>query len=91
LHWLQDPSQINEDNQKNIRHETSRHFRNKKREYLTDEIDELTMNSKNKNIRHLYRGKNDLRGVTNLAVTTYVVDTVLLKNLLTKYPYRLKQ
>jgi hypothetical protein len=30
-----------------MRHETSRHFRNKKREYLKDKIDELAMNSKN--------------------------------------------
>jgi hypothetical protein len=34
LQWLQDPSEINEDNLNNIRRETSRHFRNKKREYL---------------------------------------------------------
>jgi hypothetical protein len=46
----------------NIRCETSRHFRNKKREYLKDKIDELAMNSKDKNIRDLYRGINDLRG-----------------------------
>jgi hypothetical protein len=38
-------------NLKNIRRETSRHFRNKKREYLKDKIEELAMNSKNKNIR----------------------------------------
>jgi hypothetical protein len=52
LQRLQDPSEINGDNLKNIRHETSRHFRNKKREYLKDKIDELAMNSKNKNIRN---------------------------------------
>ncbi|PNF25074.1 hypothetical protein B7P43_G02032, partial [Cryptotermes secundus] len=39
----------------------SRHFRNKKREYLKDKIDELAMNSKNKNIRDLYRGINDFK------------------------------
>jgi hypothetical protein len=33
---LQDPSKINGDNLNNIRHETNRHFRNKKREYLKD-------------------------------------------------------
>jgi hypothetical protein len=32
LLWLQDPSEINGDNLKNVRRETSRHFRNKKRE-----------------------------------------------------------
>jgi hypothetical protein len=36
----------------NIRRETSRHFRNKKREYLKNNINELAMNSK-KNIRDL--------------------------------------
>ena len=45
-------------NLNNIRRETSRHFRNKKREYVKDKIDELPMNSKNKNFRDLYRGKN---------------------------------
>jgi hypothetical protein len=35
LQWLQDPSIVNEDNLSNVRREASRHFRNKKREYLT--------------------------------------------------------
>ncbi|PNF21971.1 hypothetical protein B7P43_G17907 [Cryptotermes secundus] len=61
LQWLQDPSKLNGDNLKNIRCETSRNFRNKKREYLKDKIDELAMNSKNKNIRDLYRGINDFK------------------------------
>jgi hypothetical protein len=51
LQKLQDPSEINGDNLNNIRREASRHFRNKKREYLKDKINELAMNSKNKNIR----------------------------------------
>jgi hypothetical protein len=38
LQWLQDPSEINGDNLNNMRRETSRHFRNKMREYLKDEI-----------------------------------------------------
>jgi hypothetical protein len=41
-----------------LRREASRYFRNKKREYLKDNINELATNSKNKNIRHLYRGIN---------------------------------
>jgi hypothetical protein len=32
--WLQDPSEINGDNLYNMRRETSRHFRNKKRQHL---------------------------------------------------------
>jgi uncharacterized NAD(P)/FAD-binding protein YdhS len=51
LQWLQDPNKMNGDNLNNIRHEASRHFRNKTREYLKDKIDELATNSKNKNIK----------------------------------------
>jgi hypothetical protein len=36
LQWLQNPNQINGDNLQNLRRETSRIFRNKKREYLKD-------------------------------------------------------
>jgi hypothetical protein len=51
LQWLQDPSEANEDNLSVVRREASTHFRNKKREYLKDKINELESNSKNKNIR----------------------------------------
>jgi hypothetical protein len=47
LQWLQDPSEINGDNLSNVRH-TSRHFRNKKREYPKGKINELATNSKNR-------------------------------------------
>jgi hypothetical protein len=53
VQWLQDPSEINGDNLINVKLEASRHFRNKKREYLKDKINELPTNSKNKNIREL--------------------------------------
>jgi hypothetical protein len=59
LQRLQDSSKINEDNLNNIRCETSSHFRNKKRGYLKHKIDELAMNSKNEDIRDLYKGTND--------------------------------
>jgi hypothetical protein len=61
LQWLQDPSVVNEDNLSNVRREASRHFRNKKGEYLKDKINELESNSKNKNIRDLYRGINEFK------------------------------
>jgi hypothetical protein len=48
---LRVPSEINGDNLSNIRHDDSRHFRNKKKEYLKDKISELAKNSNNKNIR----------------------------------------
>jgi hypothetical protein len=41
LQWLQDPSEIKGDNLNTVRREASRHVRNKKREYLKDEINEL--------------------------------------------------
>jgi hypothetical protein len=59
--WLQDPSEINGVNMNNVRHETSRFFRNKKREYLKDKINEFATNSKKKNIRDLYRGINEFK------------------------------
>jgi hypothetical protein len=46
---VEDLIEINGDNLNNVRHEASRHFRIKKREYLTDTINELATNS-NKNI-----------------------------------------
>jgi hypothetical protein len=58
---LQDQSAINGDNLNNVRREASRHFRNKNREYLKDKINELAMNSKNKNIRDLYRRINEFK------------------------------
>jgi uncharacterized protein YaaR (DUF327 family) len=44
LQWLQDPSEINGDYLNNIRHETSKRFRNIQREYLKDKIEELETN-----------------------------------------------
>jgi hypothetical protein len=61
LQWLQDPSDVNEDNLSDVRREASRHFRTKKREYLKDRINECESNSKNKNTRDLYRGINEFK------------------------------
>jgi hypothetical protein len=58
LQWLQDPSEINGDNLNNAGHEASRHFWNKKGERLKDKINERATDSKNRNIRDLYRGLN---------------------------------
>jgi hypothetical protein len=55
---LQAPREIQGDNQNNIRLEASRHFRHKKREYLKERNNELVTNSKDGNIRDLYRGLN---------------------------------
>jgi hypothetical protein len=40
-------SEIKWGNLNNVRHEASRHFRNKKREYLKDRVNELATNKKN--------------------------------------------
>jgi hypothetical protein len=61
MRWLQNPNQGNVDNLNNVRREASRHFRNKKKEYLKAKIYELQTNSKNKNLRDLYRGISDLK------------------------------
>jgi hypothetical protein len=52
---------VYEDNLRNVRREASRHFRNKKRKYLKGKITEIELNSKNKNIRHLYRGITEFK------------------------------
>jgi hypothetical protein len=64
---------MNEDNFNNIKREASRHFRNKKREYLKDKINELESTSKNKNIIDLYR-------VINVFKRGYQPRTKLLKD-----------
>jgi len=45
----------------NVRHDASRHFRNKKKAYLKAKIEELETNSKINNIRDMYRGINGFK------------------------------
>jgi len=61
MQWAQDPSQSSVDNLNNVKHEASRHFRNKKKAYLKAKIEELETNSKIKNIRDLCRGIIDFK------------------------------
>jgi hypothetical protein len=51
--WLQDPSKINRVNLNNRRHEANSHFRNKRREYLKENVNGRATNSKYKNIKDL--------------------------------------
>jgi hypothetical protein len=71
LQWLQDPSEINGDNLNNVRLEASRHFRNNKKEYLKEKINDLAAHSKNMNIRDLYRRINEYKrgyqSISNIA------------------------
>jgi hypothetical protein len=46
---LKNPNQTNGDNPSNVRHEASRSFKKRMREYLKEKINELEKNSKNKN------------------------------------------
>jgi hypothetical protein len=55
MQWLQDSHQSNIDNVNNVICQASRHFWNKKKEYLTANIDELETSSEIKHIRDLYR------------------------------------
>jgi hypothetical protein len=67
---LKDPREINEDNPNNVRCETSRHFRNKKRQYLKEKINELAMNNvKTRTTETCTEELLNLRRVTNLEVT----------------------
>jgi hypothetical protein len=63
LQLLQNPNQIYGHDLQNLRRETSRIFRNKKREYLKGKINELETNYKDRNIRDLYRGTNEFKKV----------------------------
>jgi hypothetical protein len=56
LQWLQDPSEVKEDNLSDVRRVDSRHIKNKKRQYLKDKINETEIKSKNRNITDIYRG-----------------------------------
>jgi len=59
--WIRDPSQSNVDKLNNVRRNSSRHFRNKKKVYLKAKIEELETNSKVNLVRNLYRGINDFK------------------------------
>ena len=43
MRWIQDPSRSNVDNLNNIRSDTSRHFRKKKKAYLKVKIENLKL------------------------------------------------
>ncbi|KAJ4430168.1 hypothetical protein ANN_22378 [Periplaneta americana] len=60
LKFLQDPVEEKRDNYFNERREASRTLRNKKRGYLKEKLNEVETNSKNKNIRDLYKGNKGI-------------------------------
>ena len=56
---MQDPTQLNRDNYHTERRETIRTLT--KRDYLKGKLSEIDTNSKNKNIRGLYKGIKDFK------------------------------
>ncbi|KAJ4427249.1 hypothetical protein ANN_24867 [Periplaneta americana] len=61
LKFLQDPVEEKRDNYFNERREASRTLRNKKRGYLKEKLNVVETNSKNKNIRDLYKGIKEFK------------------------------
>ncbi|KAJ4441048.1 hypothetical protein ANN_10898 [Periplaneta americana] len=95
LKFLQDPVEKNRDNYFNERWEASRTLSNKKRDYLKEKLDEVETNSKNKNIRDLYKGikefKNDLLADSHSILNRwknylYIGQIEMIR---TKYKYKL--
>ena len=68
IQLIQDPSQSNVDNLNSVRREVNRHFRNKKKAYLSAKIEELENNNKIKNIRNCIGASMTLRRGTSLDV-----------------------
>jgi hypothetical protein len=66
-------NQLNGDNPNNIRYETSRYFRNKKKDYLKDKINELQTRSMNKKNGDMYSVINELK-------MSYQPTTILVKD-----------
>ncbi|KAJ4438077.1 hypothetical protein ANN_14016 [Periplaneta americana] len=61
LKFLQDPVEENRDIYFNERWEASRTLRNKRRGYLKEKLNEIETNSRNKNIRDLYKGIEEFK------------------------------
>ena len=62
MKFLQVPTQLNRDNNYHTKRcETNRTLRNKNRDYLKGKLSEIDTNSKNKNIRDLYKGIKDFK------------------------------
>jgi hypothetical protein len=68
MQWLQDPNQSHVDNLNIVKHEASRHFRNKKKEYWKAKIDELETYSKIGSIKTCIRESPISRRATSLAL-----------------------
>jgi len=61
LLWLQNPNNQTAEDFSNVRRNTCRMFRKKKRDYMKAIVNKLDENSKNKNIRETYKGINEFK------------------------------
>ena len=61
LLWLQNPNNQTAEDFSNVRRNTCRIFRKKKRDYMKAKVNKLEENSKNKNIREMYKGINEFK------------------------------
>ena len=61
LLWLQNPNDQTAEDFSNVRSDICRMFRKKKRDYKKAKLNKLEENSKNKNIRKMYKGNNELK------------------------------
>ena len=66
MHWVKYPSQSNVDNINIVRHEASRHFRNKMKKYLKAKIEEFETNGKIKKLGTCIGASMTLKRVTSL-------------------------
>ena len=64
MQWVQDPSQSNIDNLNNVRCETNRPFRNTKKAYSKDKIEELILTVRFKILGICIEASVTLRRVT---------------------------
>jgi hypothetical protein len=68
MQWVQNTDQRNIDNLKTARCEASRHFRRKKNYILKAKINDLTNNSKNRNIEIYVEASVTFRKSTDLEI-----------------------
>ena len=68
IQWLHGPDQGNVDNLNNARHEASRHFRNKRKEYLNAKTKQLETNCKIKILGTCIGASLTLRRATSLKI-----------------------
>jgi len=61
LLWLRNPNYQTAEEFSNVRRDTCRMFRKKKRNYMKAKVNKLEENSKNKNIQEMYKGVNEIK------------------------------